>query len=56
MRVAATLLIGLGYISLVQNIASAETKPVKIGVLTDMSGPVSNFSGKGSVVSAQLAH
>ena len=55
MRVAATLLIGLGYISLVQNIASAETKPVKIGVLTDMSGPVSNFSGKGSVVSAQLA-
>ena len=28
---------------------------MKIGVLTDMSGPVSNFSGKGSVVSAQLA-
>ena len=28
---------------------------VKIGILTDMSGPYSNFGGKGSVVAANLA-
>lgn len=34
---------------------AAETPPVKVGVLTDMSGFASDANGKGSVVAAQLA-
>ncbi|CAG9267675.1 Amino acid/amide ABC transporter substrate-binding protein, HAAT family [Paraburkholderia unamae] len=38
------------------SMAHAETWPnVKIGLLTDMSGPFSQFSGEGSVVAAQMA-
>jgi len=33
----------------------AEAKGVKVGVLTDMSGPVASYSGRGSVVAARLA-
>lgn len=29
--------------------------PIKVGVLTDMSGPYANFAGAGAVVAAELA-
>jgi branched-chain amino acid transport system substrate-binding protein len=35
--------------------ARAATRPIRIGVLTDMAGPYSEDSGRGSVVAAQLA-
>lgn len=35
--------------------AAISDNVVKIGILTDMSGPYSSFGGKGSVVAAQLA-
>lgn len=35
--------------------AQAPAQPVKIGVLTDMSGTYSDVSGKGSLVAAQMA-
>ena len=35
--------------------ARGATPPIRIGVLTDMSGPYAEDSGQGSVVSAQLA-
>lgn len=35
--------------------ASAQQGPVKIGVLSDLGGPVSDLSGQGSVIAAQLA-
>lgn len=35
--------------------ACAEDRPVKIGVLTDLSGPYASYSGKGSVEAARLA-
>ncbi|HEU0230596.1 MAG TPA: ABC transporter substrate-binding protein [Burkholderiaceae bacterium] len=35
--------------------AQAKVGPVKIGVLTDMSGPYSAMGGQGSVVAAQMA-
>ena len=35
--------------------ASISDDVVKIGILTDLSGPYSNFGGKGSVVAANLA-
>ncbi|KMO19921.1 ABC transporter substrate-binding protein [Methylobacterium platani] len=35
--------------------ARAATPPIRIGVLTDMAGPYSEDSGRGSVVAAQLA-
>lgn len=35
--------------------ARAATKPIKIGVLTDMNGPYAANTGKGSVVGAKLA-
>ena len=35
--------------------ASISDDAVKIGILTDLSGPYSNFGGKGSVVAANLA-
>jgi branched-chain amino acid transport system substrate-binding protein len=34
---------------------AAQAEPVKLGVLTDMSGPFSDLSGKGSVEAARLA-
>lgn len=35
--------------------ASAQSRPIRIGVLTDMSGPYSANNGPGNVVGAQLA-
>ncbi len=35
--------------------ASAEDKPIRIGVLNDMSGPYADFQGPGSVLAAQMA-
>ena len=37
------------------SLAPLRAEPVKIGVLTDLSGPNSNFGGTGSVVAAELA-
>ncbi|MBP6020154.1 MAG: ABC transporter substrate-binding protein [Burkholderiaceae bacterium] len=49
LSVAATLCMGLGAT------AQAAVPPVKIGVLTDMSGTYASMGGPGSVVAAQLA-
>ena len=47
---AALVLAGLA------SIAHAEDKPpLKIGLISDMSGPYADFFGEGSVISAQLA-
>ncbi|TNC11368.1 ABC transporter substrate-binding protein [Methylobacterium terricola] len=35
--------------------AKAAERPVKIGVLNDMSGPYADYQGQGSVIAAQLA-
>ncbi len=35
--------------------ASADEKPIRIGVLNDMSGPYADFQGPGSVLAAQMA-
>ncbi len=35
--------------------AFAAERPVKIGVLNDMSGPYADYQGQGSVIAAQLA-
>ena len=35
--------------------ASADEKPIRIGVLNDMSGPYSDYQGPGSVLAAQMA-
>lgn len=35
--------------------AAAQDRPVKVGVLTDLSGPYASHSGKGSVEAARLA-
>lgn len=37
------------------SIALSQDSTFKVGVLTDLSGPISNFSGPGSVAAAQLA-
>ncbi|QUS38646.1 ABC transporter substrate-binding protein [Tardiphaga alba] len=34
---------------------AAQTMPIKVGVLTDMSGPYAAIAGKGAVVAAELA-
>ena len=36
-------------------VAGAEEKPIRIGVMNDMSGPYADFQGPGSVVAAQMA-
>jgi branched-chain amino acid transport system substrate-binding protein len=51
LTLAATLCLGLA----TGAAAAAAPGPVKIGVLTDMSGPYSAMGGKGSVVAAQMA-
>jgi branched-chain amino acid transport system substrate-binding protein len=50
-------LLGMGLIALLPTIASAQTSDdvVKIGVLTDLSGPASTPTGKGSVTAAEMA-
>lgn len=53
-----TLLSGsaaLGFGSLLPRRARGEARPIRIGVLTDMAGPYSEDSGRGSVVASQLA-
>lgn len=44
-------LFGLGF----SNPAQAEPMKLKIGVLTDLSGPYSDFAGQGSVAATQMA-
>jgi branched-chain amino acid transport system substrate-binding protein len=46
---AAGLLIGT------TRLGSAEEKPIRIGVLNDMSGPYADYQGPGSVLAAQMA-
>ncbi|KMO29667.1 ABC transporter substrate-binding protein [Methylobacterium aquaticum] len=41
-------------LSLLGSAAAAE-RPVKIGILNDMSGPYADYQGQGSVIAAQLA-
>src|SRR5262249_19600931 len=45
----------LAIASSLPRLARAEGKPIKIGVLPDMSGPFAADTGLGSVVSAKLA-
>src|ERR1700743_3107476 len=47
----AVLVVG----GLIDPAARAEDKPLKIGLISDMSGPYADFFGEGSVISAQLA-
>src|SRR3546814_13757629 len=49
LTLAATCCLGLAAA------AQAKTGPVKIGVLTDMSGPYAAMGGQGSVVAARMA-
>jgi branched-chain amino acid transport system substrate-binding protein len=42
-------------LSLAAGTASAQQKPIKIGVLNDQSGAYADFQGIGSVVAARLA-
>ncbi|WP_165385363.1 ABC transporter substrate-binding protein [Pandoraea sp. XY-2] len=46
--------VGLGLMS-VAGMAQLPDRPVKVGVLTDMSGPYSAMGGAGSVAAAQMA-
>ena len=52
-----SLLLGVGLAALSVTGASAQVSDdvVKIGVLTDMSGPASTPTGQGSVTAAQMA-
>jgi branched-chain amino acid transport system substrate-binding protein len=45
---------GLGFGALIAA-AKAQTKPIRIGVLTDLTGAYSANTGQGSIVGAQLA-
>ena len=49
------LLFGLGGTCLAAMPGRAANAPLRIGVLADMSGPLSNISGDGSVTSARMA-
>jgi branched-chain amino acid transport system substrate-binding protein len=49
-RIAAVALL-LGFATA----ASADEKPIRIGVLNDMSGPYADFQGPGSVLAAEMA-
>jgi branched-chain amino acid transport system substrate-binding protein len=53
-RAIATLVCGLALFGTIQN-ASAQDKPVKIGILEDMSGPLADLTGPGNVYAARLA-
>lgn len=54
MKLQASL-IGLFLFLLTPFGVRAEERSIKIGVLTDQNGPVSDLSGKGSIVATQLA-
>lgn len=49
------LFLALGTCMGIAGVAQAATPPVKIGILTDMSGTYASMGGKGSVVAARLA-
>ncbi|NYT38234.1 ABC transporter substrate-binding protein [Allopusillimonas soli] len=49
------LFLALGTCMGIAGVAQAATPPVKIGILTDMSGTYASMGGKGSVVAAKLA-
>ena len=51
------LRVGVFFAALAINltVAYGADRPIKIGVLTDMNGPYSAITGKGSVTAAQLA-
>src|ERR1700753_1537223 len=51
MLLSAALVLG----GLIGPAARADDKPLKIGLISDMSGPYADFFGEGSVISAQLA-
>jgi len=57
MRIEHTLPVGTLFAALAINLTLAygADRPIKIGVLTDMNGPYSAITGKGSVIAAQLA-
>ena len=48
-------IIGLTLSALVWAVPASAQTQIKIGVLTDMSGPYSDSTGNGSVVAARLA-
>jgi len=54
-RLAARMLIAVLALCWLAPGAGAADKAVKLGLLTDMAGVFSDFSGRGSVVAAQLA-
>lgn len=51
-RVCSAVVVALG---IAANAAAQPSHPVKIGVLTDLSGYVSDVTGKGSIAAAELA-
>ena len=56
MRARTTLLLAALLLGgLIGPAARADEKPLKIGLISDMSGPYADFFGEGSVISAQLA-
>jgi branched-chain amino acid transport system substrate-binding protein len=56
MRGRTTLLVAALVLGgLINPAARADDKPLKIGLISDMSGPYADFFGEGSVISAQLA-
>jgi branched-chain amino acid transport system substrate-binding protein len=56
MRARTTLLLAALVLGgLIDPAARADEKPLKIGLISDMSGPYADFFGEGSVISAQLA-
>ena len=57
MQIQTALQVGAFFAALAINVTVAygAGQPIKIGVLTDMNGPYSAITGKGSVTAAQLA-
>ena len=55
MRPSIQFLLAAAMLSLAPGLASAAPEPIKIGVLTDMTGPYGDASGPGSVLAARMA-
>ncbi len=55
MRPSIQFLLAAAMLSLAPSLASAAPEPIKIGVLTDMTGPYGDASGPGSVLAARMA-
>jgi branched-chain amino acid transport system substrate-binding protein len=51
----ATMMIGLAAAAASSNGMAAANSTIRLGVLTDMSGPYSTLTGRGSVVATQMA-